>query len=390
MALYSEVVHPRGVSLSNQRRVYMLRKIHQMSWEKISARVRNMQGHIPCWKVCRDAYDRLVSKRSGATYNYKNCGRKRIITNRLRQWLVRRMLTLRKKSLCTSTMLQRHLAKEKLLVVEASSIRKVLRSECYKWLPRAKKPKYTKKEKEARFAFAEEVVAMSPAQLRKQLNFSMDGVVFPVPPKDLVARENFCRTEETHVWRKPSEGSLPELDGHERYKNQVPLERVVPLWGGIAEGGFAVVLFHDERKIKAEDWAHAVKEKTLLRALKAVNPGKIRGPWKILCDNETFLRARVCNAAYARCDISLWKLPPRSPDLNPVERFWGWIRKRMRAMDLDDLIAKRPPLNKRGFKFRLLRLVRTQKAKRVAASFARSLKSTASRVVLSGGAAVRG
>ena len=45
-----------------------------------------------------------------------------------------------------------------------------------------------------------------------------------------------------------------------------------------------------------------------------MRPGKNRGPWRVLCDNETFLRAKASLAAYRRPRIELIKLPPRSPD----------------------------------------------------------------------------
>ena len=61
--------------------------------------------------------------------------------------------------------------------------------------------------------------------------------------------------------------------------------------------------------------------------------------------------------------------PPRPPGLNPVEKFWGWLRKRLRAMDLADLKAKRRPLQKTALKARVRRLVQSARAKAVAKNF---------------------
>ena len=55
------------------------------------------------------------------------------------------------------------------------------------------------------------------------------------------------------------------------------------------------------------------------------------------------------------CDtrVALWQIPPRSPDLNPVERFWAWLRRKLRAMDLKDVVAKHPVLGKIAYKSRV-------------------------------------
>ena len=47
----------------------------------------------------------------------------------------------------------------------------------------------------------------------------------------------------------------------------------------------------------------------------------------------------------------------KSPDCNPVERFWAWLRKRLRAMDLKDAVAKRLVLGKSVYKARVRNLL---------------------------------
>lgn len=75
-----------------------------------------------------------------------------------------------------------------------------------------------------------------------------------------------------------------------------------------------------------------------------------------------------------------------SPDLNPVEKFWSWLRWRMRDMDLADLAAKRPVLGKLAWKARLMRVVRTKKAKAVAANTMANLKKVCATVKKTGAA----
>ena len=75
-------------------------------------------------------------------------------------------------------------------------------------------------------------------------------------------------------------------------------------------------------------------------------------------------------------------VPPRSPDLNPVEKFWSWLRRELLALDLKDLKTGRPALGKTAFKKRVRSLCRTQKAKLVAQNVARSWRTVSGYVQL--------
>ena len=386
-------VHKRGLSSATTLRVVALRKHHfkdkKMSWEKIAEKVVNLEGETPGWKVCRDAFNRAMAGRSKKD-KYANCGRNAILDKALRSWIVRRLRSLRKSGECTSVVLQMALAKEKKVTVEASTVRRALKKEGYKWLNRTKKPKYDAKHRQERLKFARKVLSFSVADFKKEMNFSMDGWVCVIPPADPVGRENFCYSDVTKVWRLPSERALPELEGYDGYKNQAPVSRVIPLWGGLGAGGFAPVLWHSERKTNEDEWAAMLESGVFITALRAANKGKTRGPWTVLCDNETFLRAPKCRKAYRRLGIKLWKLPARSPDLNPIEKMWGWARKRLRAMDLGDLKAGRRVLGKTAYKARIKRLFKTQKAQQVAKNLFGNLRTVARRVVRAKGGAVRG
>jgi len=276
------------------------------------------------------------------------------------------------------------LAKEKVIEVEASIIRRHLTKAGYKYLARSHKPKYSPAEKRLRVDFSEEYLDDD------ELHMFMDGVVFTVPPKDLMQRENYCKSDITKVWRLPSEHSLPELAGYNKYARQVPQNRIVPLWGGLSVGGFAPILWHENRKTDEDEWSTAVRKGDLVSALKATNPRKRAGPWKIVCDNESFLRTAKSVQAYERANVKLVALPPRSPDLNPVEKMWGWVRKQMRVRDLRDLANRTPVLGKTMYRERIRRLLRTAKAQQVATNFAKNFRTVCRRVIKAKGAAVKG
>ena len=108
-----------------------------------------------------------------------------------------------------------------------------------------------------------------------------------------------------------------------------------------------------------------MREGKLTDALRLLNPKKKSGPWTVLCDGESFLRANKSRAAYAFKKINLWTVPPKSPDLNPIEMFWGWIRKKLRKIDLGDFRNKCTPLNKAAYITRVKGVMRSHKAQTV-------------------------
>ena len=128
----------------------------------------------------------------------------------------------------------------------------------------------------------------------------------------------------------------------------------------------------------------------LTKAIKDLGPVRPRGPWEVLCDNEGFLTSAACQREHARARVTLWSIPARSPDLNPVELFWAWLRKKLRSMDLADAIAKKAVLGKTAYRARVVRVLKTTKAQTVAANIAKCFRRTCKRIVDGKGAGVKG
>ena len=171
---------------------------------------------------------------------------------------------------------------------------------------------------------------------------------------------------------------------------QVPPSRLIPLWGGISAHGFATILFHPERKTNSEDWSDMVKKGKLVQALKSINPKHTRGSWKILCDGESFLHCDDSRAAHKDACVRLIQIPAKSPDLNPVERFWSWLRRALRALDLEDLANKRPVPGKLAYKQRIINVLRSEKAQQVARNIFKGHRAVCKKIVKNKGAAVTG
>ena len=90
---------------------------------------------------------------------------------------------------------------------------------------------------------------------------------------------------------------------------------------------------------------------------------------------------------HSSAGVVLWQIPPRSPDLNPIERYWSWLKKKLRVMDLADAKAKRKPLSKSMYRERVRRVIKTAKSQAVAKAQARKLRDVCKAVVKRKGAA---
>ena len=110
--------------------------------------------------------------------------------------------------------------------------------------------------------------------------------------------------------------------------------------------------------------------------MRKLNPSNKARPWRVLCDGESFLHSKDARAACQRHSISLWKIPPRSPDLNPVEKFWSWLRRELRRRDLQDYRQKKACLTKAQYIARVRQALGTEKAQQVAMRIASCLRKT--------------
>ena len=125
----------------------------------------------------------------------------------------------------------------------------------------------------------------------------------------------------------------------------------------------------------------------LQRAVQTVAVDNPHGPWYILCDNEAFLHSFTCRQEYRRQNLHLRKIPAKSPDLNPVERFWAYLKRRLRALDLKDALRRRPSLGKLAYKARVRTVLQSRSAQTAAKNIVKAYRKTCQEIVRTGGAA---
>ena len=102
------------------------------------------------------------------------------------------------------------------------------------------------------------------------------------------------------------------------------------------------------------------------------------------------MRSKVCWKLYQTKHIELVVIPPRSPDLNPIEKKWGWLKKELRRLDLQDLKSGRGVLGKTAYKARVRAVLKKKKTQQVAAHYSSQLYSACREVIRKKGAATRG
>ena len=246
---------------------------------------------------------------------------------------------------------------------------------------RSQKPLVSKELAARRLKFALAILHLSRARLRAKFRFSLDGVVLSMPPKDPTDKANHCLHGNTHVYRRADEAASPELAGEDPYPDQVPLARAVPMWGDISKDGMAIVTFHKKKKLRTAEWVSAVKAGKFSAAVDSLDSADEPGPKHFLCDGERFLHSKDSKAAYDADNLKIWQVPPSSPDLNPLEKFWGWLRRRLRVKDLADLRVKRPLLTKDEYKKRIRAICSSKQAQHVAKKFAGDLRRVCKEVV---------
>jgi transposase len=64
--------------------------------------------------------------------------------------------------------------------------------------------------------------------------------------------------------------------------------------------------------------------------LPEVGPDKV-----IVMDNASFHKSKRTKELIEKAGCKLVYLPPYSPDLNPIERFWSWLKGKIRSIMKD-------------------------------------------------------
>ena len=150
------------------------------------------------------------------------------------------------------------------------------------------------------------------------------------------------------------------------------------------------ISFELAKKLKTAEWEKtALSSGKLQRVVRHLHLGKRRGPWRFFCDGEGFLKSGASTSYCSKMKIQTLHIPARSPDLNPIERYWSWVRKQLRRRDLEDLRCGRKALGKMAYKIRVKNFFKTTKAQANAKRMWASMKPVLKEVIRKKGAMAR-
>jgi hypothetical protein len=119
-----------------------MRKVEKMKWNQIQKKVKNLKGKTPKSEHCViNAMQRVTAagKKGVAKTNYKNCGRKKVLTPEETKKVVAFVREGRKKAFCTC----RYIRSELKLKVSLATIARTLNNNSYYWRVRAMVAKLT-------------------------------------------------------------------------------------------------------------------------------------------------------------------------------------------------------------------------------------------------------
>ena len=148
-------------------------------------------------------------------------------------------------------------------------------------------------------------------------------------------------------------------------------------------------MVHANKKITTDEWVAAIDDGKLRAVMKDLNPESSAWHWTMRCDGEKFLHAPASRKVYQDCKVVVWKIPAKSPDLNPIERFWSWLRQELHTFDMADLKAGRPVAPNVAYLQCLRNILRSARSQAHAVACAKSLRKVCKEVVLKKGAGSR-
>ena len=117
---------PRSLDFAHHRKAKVFRD-RGVSWSKVARNVVNLGGLHPGVRTLVKHFAALKSTGRCKSYHTDKCGRRPWkVTPQIENFIVRRLLALRRCCTCTATTLQREVAKEMDVQLDTSSVRKIL------------------------------------------------------------------------------------------------------------------------------------------------------------------------------------------------------------------------------------------------------------------------
>ena len=336
MPVITMVVHPKGLHPLQAAMAWAKHKDQDMSLRSIlrEGEVVNMDGDVPTLKTlwaAIDKVDRAGQAQPVPRSKYENCGRTKLLSDDDVAQVVTFVKKWRHKRFCTCQYIKRELK----LSASPRTINRALNAAGYFWRKVPKVQGLSPEQLKKRKAFVDAYVDKPAAWWQEHMNMVLDGVTLTVPPKPLSAKQKHAAQRITCVWTCAGERLDNDIHTFNRYG--VQLGKKVPLWGGFTGNGqFTLRMWTPTPKMDKEDWQALVP--TVKAAVDDAYGDELPARPKVWHDNERFL---LCPGVYKDNGLTLFRFPPNSGDLNPIETVWAWLRRDLAKREQDDLEAGR-------------------------------------------------
>ena len=209
--------------------------------------------------------------------------------------------------------------------VSNRTVRRCLNNAGYGFYQSRKKGLMNEKDREVRVKFCKKIKQLKCIDFwKKYISMYIDGVGFEFKTKPL----DQAKAPMAREWRKKSEGLKITMKGKKEGSKNINF--IV----GISYRKGVVLCQQYEGAINGEKFTKIIKEAMPLAIQNSNAPQSKR----ILQDGCPRQNSKKALRAFDEIGLSVFKIPARSPDLNPIENFFHTIKKRLRLQAIEENI----------------------------------------------------
>jgi len=205
------------------------------------------------------------------------------------------------------------------------TIRRVLHKHKYFYLQARKKGLLTPKDKRRRLKFARKMKKLAAENFwRKQISFYFDGTSFVHKTNPF----NQARSPKTRVWRQCGEGL--DINCTSKGKKAGVEGRVAHFFVSIAYDKGVIACDQYKERLNGKFFAKYVGDRFPTIFSLSANPKTGR----FLQDGDPSQNSAAARSAFEDVGALLFKIPPRSPDINPIENVFHLVSKKLEKQAL--------------------------------------------------------
>lgn len=295
--------------------VRLYRNETKLSYRQIAKKCNTSKSAV--WRICSKK-ETEKAKKAGK----KKPGRPKKLDERSRRKLLRTLETFRKRNInfCVNDLMKEDNLNQQ--YVNRRTISRYLNQLGFNYMQARKKGLLNENDKRKRRIYAKKmknVLKTYPDFYSSDIAFYLDGVSF-------VHKYNPSREAErpnARIWRRKGEGLNLTSKGSKELAGGRRLHVIVAV-----AFGRGVVLREPYEKMNGEFFANFVKEHFNLCFAKC---GPKRDGQRIfVMDNDPCQNSKLALTALEEVESELHRIPPRSPDLNPIENIFNIVKKTLR------------------------------------------------------------